>query len=812
MALNKILLSDNLTELTGVKSVVYKEVVNSDVNIRPGCVASASIEVEVYGSQANAVSAGDTVYYYQIDKNNTQTLIGIFTCEPCIETKTSYKFIAYDNAQKLNADFSQWLQANQNNFPMTVYSLVSAACIVAGVTLGSSSWGLSTQNVQAFYSAGITCRDVLSYAAEIGCCFVRCHTNGAIYFDWYASNANTIAPSVGTGQYAYKADGLNYANFTTAALDRVAVHPSGEDDVAYIYPTAVTSGNTIHIQNNLLLTGASDALFNAVAQNIYTVMSALGTYKPMSANLFVKENPFRAGDIVSVTDIQGVSFTAIITSMTVTSSGAVLESTGNETYGEETGNTQKAITQLASDVVRINKLKVDWADINQAIINYLTANNVTAQNITIADEYGNVLATFDSSGIVLGDTSETHVEISNNSLVLYDMNGNIYFSVKDMRNASGITTVTDTYICSSSEVTYYFSYTAELPLISVELNGVAITPADVYINAIDLASAPNDGDILTITYDTADPLYNFLFGKKKSGSTQGAYSIGTGEDFDCSGVNSASIGGVLNTTSGNRSSVLGGRNNSATAANSSVIGGQVNTASNNSSTVVGGNDNSSSGIESAVIGGSNNTSSGASSGIICGSQNEVSGNDSVILGGIGCVASGDEQVVFGVYNQPGNNYAEIVGNGSSDNARSNMRTLDWSGNETLAGGLTLGTPLSIVNGGTGQTAVYTTNTLSDIADAGSNVTVQSASYVSWGKLAMLDIQFTTSSASSQTTTLFTLKSACRPAITAPGIVVGDTDAAGTISCRITTGGVVRLSGGSMAASSGKHFRAIYILA
>lgn len=36
------------------------------------------------------------------------------------------------------------------------------------------------------------------------------------------------------------------------------------------------------------------------------------------------------------------------------------------------------------------------------------------------------------------------------------------------------------------------------------------------------------------------------------------------------------------------------------------------------------------------------------------------------------------------------NYVEIVGNGSSSGGRSNARTLDWSGNEKLAGSLTLG--------------------------------------------------------------------------------------------------------------------------
>lgn len=35
-------------------------------------------------------------------------------------------------------------------------------------------------------------------------------------------------------------------------------------------------------------------------------------------------------------------------------------------------------------------------------------------------------------------------------------------------------------------------------------------------------------------------------------------------------------------------------------------------------------------------------------------------------------------------------YVEIVGNGTNNNNRSNARTLDWSGNESLAGSLTLG--------------------------------------------------------------------------------------------------------------------------
>ena len=65
--------------------------------------------------------------------------------------------------------------------------------------------------------------------------------------------------------------------------------------------------------------------------------------------------------------------------------------------------------------------------------------------------------------------------------------------------------------------------------------------------------------------------------------------------------------------------------------------------------------------------------------------------------GYGTRANGKGQHVVGEYNVADNGsgstrgtYVEIVGNGTGDSARSNARTLDWNGNETLAGKLTLG--------------------------------------------------------------------------------------------------------------------------
>ena len=66
--------------------------------------------------------------------------------------------------------------------------------------------------------------------------------------------------------------------------------------------------------------------------------------------------------------------------------------------------------------------------------------------------------------------------------------------------------------------------------------------------------------------------------------------------------------------------------------------------------------------------------------------------------GSNTIANHALQHVFGTYNIADTNasaanyrgtYVEIVGNGTSS-ARSNARTLDWNGNETLAGTLTIG--------------------------------------------------------------------------------------------------------------------------
>lgn len=95
--------------------------------------------------------------------------------------------------------------------------------------------------------------------------------------------------------------------------------------------------------------------------------------------------------------------------------------------------------------------------------------------------------------------------------------------------------------------------------------------------------------------------------------------------------------------------------------------------------------------------GSNTTASGTDS--FAGNvMTTASGGASYAIG-MGTIANHMAQVAFGTFNVADTStasagskgtYVELVGNGQNEVRRSNARTLDWNGNETLAGKLTVG--------------------------------------------------------------------------------------------------------------------------
>ena len=424
---NKIVRADGTTVLQNVKSCIFSEAVNAETNLKFGCVSASRIDVICYGTQANAVQAGEALTYYQV-VNGVETLIGTFYAEPVIPSRMTYSFTAYDALAKLDKDYSERLAELRTNFPMTIKALVQDAASVAGVTVATNSWADSDYQVQYFYADGITCRQILSWAAEIAGMFVQCNTSGQAVFRTYtAKSGYKIAPGTGTEsgvtKVAYKQNGLTYANYAFDAVDGVNVHPSEEDQIGVLYPANAT-GNIVNIYSNLLLSDADDADYLRVATRLYNAYQGLDNYRPFEAKLFPSENPFRAGDIVSVTDAQGVSFSGMIYSLRVDSAEAVVSSSGNETFEEQTEQSTKSkITNLGAGLVRLKNLFVENLEALVARIDNLFAQEITMTGMIHSDDYARVQGQpFANGGMALDFVSE---EISAPCFAI-DEYGNLY--------------------------------------------------------------------------------------------------------------------------------------------------------------------------------------------------------------------------------------------------------------------------------------------------------------------------------------------------------------------------------------------------
>ena len=206
---------------------------------------------------------------------------------------------------------------------------------------------------------------------------------------------------------------------------------------------------------------------------------------------------------------------------------------------------------------------------------------------------------------------------------------------------------------------------------------------------------------VTTKMDKANPTgTGSLSLNRKAGTTVGTNSVAVGTNTTASASNAHAEGS--STTASAAGAHAEGYDTVASGANGSHAEGYGSHAEGLASHAE--NNGAATGDYSHAEGGS--TTASAIYSHAEGNHTAASGSSSHAEGA-GTIATGSSQHAGGKYNieDNSNTYAEIIGNGTADNARSNARTLDWQGNEVLAGDLTIN----------GNTSVGTT--LNNLASA-----------------------------------------------------------------------------------------------
>ena len=434
-----VLLLPNGTELKGgeagstIKALTLHTAVNAGQEFTIGSAFSDYIEAEIWADPGGSlqITAGDALTYYRKDDAGNRTKVGVFYAEKPTRTKrNSYKVTAYDTMSKLDADFSGWLHANQAQFPKTIWQLVQLACQRAGVTLASSSLPINgSYSVQAFYADDLTCRQIISWAAEAAGCYAHMNADGKLQFLTYTDKRSTvkITPDGASNSTAYYADSLSYEDYTVKAIEKVQIRQS-DSDVGVIYPDSTTATNTYAVQGNLLLTTGTEANLKSVVQNLYNVLKNV-TYTPCKVSV-PSSSGLACGQIVHVKDARGREFDTYLMSATISSGKASFESVGSasresssavnsQSYKNLTGKMLEIKTSVDGLEVKASDLTGKYTDL-KATVDGLSAEVKKDTKITGG---GNLIlgsesfknATYDgnASGVAYGDDGSATITNAN---------------------------------------------------------------------------------------------------------------------------------------------------------------------------------------------------------------------------------------------------------------------------------------------------------------------------------------------------------------------------------------------------------------
>ena len=456
--LQPILTLPSGTELKGgspgsaVKSLTLHTAVNAGQEFTIGSAFSDYIEAEIWADPGGSlqITAGDVLTYYRQDDAGNRTKVGVFYAEKPTRTKrNSYKVTAYDTMSKLDADFSGWLRANQAQFPKTIWQLVQLACQRAGVTLASSSLPINgSYSVQAFYADDLTCRQIISWAAEAAGCYAHMNADGKLQFLTYSDKRSTakITPDGASNSTAYYADSLSYEDYTVKAIEKVQIRQS-DSDVGVIYPDSTTATNTYAVQGNLLLTTSTEANLKTVAQNLYNVLKSV-TYTPCKVSV-PSSSGLACGQIVHVKDARGREFDTYLMSATISSGKANFESVGSasresssavnsQSYKNLTGKMLEIKTSVDGLEVKASDLTGKYTDL-KATVDGLSSEVKKDTKITGggnlilgSESFKNALSGGPGSSVVYGDDGSATINNANT-------NGYFMFNTAGARIIKGVT-------------------------------------------------------------------------------------------------------------------------------------------------------------------------------------------------------------------------------------------------------------------------------------------------------------------------------------------------------------------------------------
>lgn len=399
-------LSSGVGATNAIQSVTITASVNDANELSLGSACANMVEAKLITPNGGLhIAAGDEIAVYRADETGTRHKIGLFTTEkPTRSSANSYSITAYDRISWLDKDLTQWL-AGLAGWPYSLFTLADMVCRACGLELVNKEIPNGNYPVQKFSADGITGRQLMQWIGQAAGRFCRATPDGQIEFAWYQpvekvaigpkqlhaasvsydgegdisilsdritatddglgnvaadcdilqlvddgeGNVSVQIPT-GVGQLYYYQNALTQEDYTVAQIAKVQIRQN-EEDIGTIYPDDTGDVNTYIITGNPLLVASTAETLRPIAQTLYEQLKDV-SYRPCKVSVPASMD-IHAGDIVNITDRNGLSFSAYVMTKTTSGQKDTLECTGSQRRDSSTAVNNQSYKALSGKVLNL---------------------------------------------------------------------------------------------------------------------------------------------------------------------------------------------------------------------------------------------------------------------------------------------------------------------------------------------------------------------------------------------------------------------------------------------------------------------------
>lgn len=366
----KCLVTCDDVSIENIKSVKFTGGSEGEDNFSLGSTVSQYVSITM--SCAGAIEGKEFLLQIGMDIDSVEEYvpIGYFTAGKPSKNEEQIEFTAYDRMTQTERPFS--IDGTTTD-TISILKRIEKITKVPVVTSGLSSISMSVPK-------GYSCREVLSYIAQMYAGFAVCNRQGQIEIHTYEDNKYTI----GTGRYWDNFEHNDYL-FT---VDRLTCYTGQDKDGNSISISSGSGARTISFSNPFMTQGILDGAFQKLKSFSYMP----GTLKMLG------DPRLDVWDIITVEDLSGESYKVPVAKLeweydggltySIEAAGLSEDETNDSYKGPQTKEMERYYAQLVMiDTAMINKLDVDTAKITYATIKNLDVVKENVQEIN--GELGN---------------------------------------------------------------------------------------------------------------------------------------------------------------------------------------------------------------------------------------------------------------------------------------------------------------------------------------------------------------------------------------------------------------------------------------